>query len=68
MKIERIEKQILVNEGRTEASALEAVCRKYFSAKSWEMLKKDIEKYGRVGVAIFFIDSRKERLQWLSTR
>ena len=63
MKIERIGKQILVNEGRTELSSLEAVCKKYFSAKSWEMLKKDIEKYGRVHVAIVFTDSRKGRLQ-----
>lgn len=60
MRFERIGKQVLLDGAKVRPSALEEVCKKYFSASSWEKLWQDIEKYGRVHVAFVFVDSKRK--------
>ena len=59
MRFESIGKEILFNGKTTSQDTLAEVCKKYFSAASWDKLWQDIEKYGRVHVAVVFVGKGK---------
>ena len=63
MTISKEGTRLLLNGLPTTRAEVKKVCKKNFSAGSWERLWADVEKYGRVHVAIVFTDSRKGRLQ-----
>ena len=59
MKLERKGRKVLLNGRPIHRSALKKLFRHHFSKTGWEKLLQDVEKYGRIHVAIVFVEKKK---------
>ena len=59
MKFERVGKKVKINGKMTDRATLTKLFRHHFSKAGWEKLWQDIKQYGRVHVALIFVEKGK---------
>ena len=65
MLLEKKNGQCRLNGSVVSRRTLEQIGRKYFTAESWERLLRDLDRFGRVHVAMVFarVNQKKGRLK-----